>query len=68
MDEPERYVTRAELARLMGIHVHTLDLWRAEGMPHETWGVRTIRFLPSQALAWARERGAAARSGAERDG
>lgn len=54
--EPERYVTRRELAQLMGIGLTTLDRFVEDGMPSETWGLRTRRFLPSQAIAWARAR------------
>lgn len=58
--EPERYVTRLELARLMGVSVKTVDRMVLEGMPSETWGLRSRRFLPSRALAWARTRGRSA--------
>lgn len=58
--EPERYVDRAELARIMGVHVATVDRMVAQGMPSETWGRRTRRFRPSIAIAWARERGRSA--------
>lgn len=51
----ERYVTRAQLAVMMAVSVRTIDQWRADGMPSETWGRRSIRFLPSQAIAWARQ-------------
>ncbi len=53
---PERYVSRAELARIMGVSVATIDRLVCEGMPSETWGRRTRRFRPSVALAWARSR------------
>lgn len=52
----ERYVTREQLADVMGVSVSTVDRWVSEGMPSETWGLRARRFLPSQAIAWARER------------
>ena len=52
----ERYVTRAELAEMMGVSVSTIDRLVHDGMPSETWGMRTRRFLPSRALAWARAR------------
>lgn len=52
--EPERYVSRVDLARLMGLSVATVDRMVAAGMPSETWGRRTRRFRPSAALAWAR--------------
>jgi predicted membrane chloride channel (bestrophin family) len=53
----ERYVDARELAALMGISTRTVKRMVAEGMPSETWGMsRTRRFLPSEAMAWARER------------
>lgn len=52
----ERYVSRSELAEMMGVSVSTIDRLVSEGMPSETWGMRTRRFLPSRALAWARSR------------
>lgn len=55
--EPERYVSRLELARIMGVHVNTIDRLVARGMPSETWGVRSRRFRPSVAIAWARTNG-----------
>jgi phage terminase Nu1 subunit (DNA packaging protein) len=54
--EPERYVDRRELARIMGVHVNTVDRLVKAGMPSETWGVRARRFRPSIAIAWARAR------------
>lgn len=54
--EGERYVGRKELARRMGVSVATVDRMVREGMPSETWGMRTRRFLPSRAIAWARTR------------
>lgn len=52
----ERYVDRHELAALMGVSPTTIKRMVAAGMPSETWGMkRTRRFLPSQAMAWARE-------------
>jgi len=55
--EPERYVNRQELAQLMGVSVATVDRMVAEGMPSETWGRRTRRFLVPAALDWARAQG-----------
>jgi phage terminase Nu1 subunit (DNA packaging protein) len=52
----EMYVTRGELAVLMHVCVRTIDRFVSEGMPSERWGMRTRRFLPSRALAWARSR------------
>lgn len=53
----ESYVSRAQLAEIMGVSVRTIDRLVIDGMPCETWGCRTRRFLPSQALAWASGRG-----------
>lgn len=51
---PERYLTRSELAALMSVSVSTIDRMVRNGMPSETWGRRSRRFLASRALAWAR--------------
>jgi phage terminase Nu1 subunit (DNA packaging protein) len=56
---PEAYVDRKQLAELMGVSVATIDRMVRAGMPSETWGIRSRRFLASQALAWARTRRAA---------
>jgi phage terminase Nu1 subunit (DNA packaging protein) len=56
----ERYMSRFELAQLMGVSVATVDRMVAEGMPSVTWGRRTRRFRPSVAIGWAAERGRAA--------
>lgn len=53
---PERYVDRRELAQILRVSVKTVDRFVAEGMPSETWGVRARRFLPSESIAWARNR------------
>jgi len=53
----ERYVDAAELAAIMGVSERTIKRLTAEGMPSETWGMRARRYLPSQAIAWARSRG-----------
>jgi phage terminase Nu1 subunit (DNA packaging protein) len=50
---PERYVTRRELASMMGVSIDTVDRLVADGMPSVTWGRRTRRFRPSIAIAWA---------------
>ncbi len=53
----ERYVDARELAALMGVSERTIKRWVAQGIPSETWGMsRTRRFLPSQAISWARAR------------
>ena len=51
---PEPYLSRVELAEMMGVSVKTVDRWVKGGMPSETWGLRTRRFLASQAVVWAR--------------
>jgi phage terminase Nu1 subunit (DNA packaging protein) len=55
----EPYVSRYELARLMGVSVATVDRMVADGMPSVTWGRRTRRFKASVAIGWAAERGRA---------
>jgi len=54
--EPECYVTRRELAFLMGVSIDTIDRHVIEGMPSVTWGRRTRRFRPTVAIAWAAAR------------
>lgn len=54
--EPERYISRAELADLMGVSVRVVDQWRKEGMPAESWGLRVVRFKASVAIQWVRSR------------
>lgn len=56
----ERFVSRAELAVIMGVSLATVDRMVAEGMPSVTWGIRTRRFRPSVVLSWAQERERAA--------
>ena len=53
---PEPYLDRKQLAELMGVSVATIDRMVRSGMPSETWGIRSRRFLPSVALGWARAR------------
>lgn len=55
--EPEPWLTRAELAQALHLHVTTIDRLVKEGMPSETWGLRSRRFLLSRVEAWLRERG-----------
>jgi phage terminase Nu1 subunit (DNA packaging protein) len=53
----ERYVDARELAAIMGVSTRTIDRFRAERMPSETWGLkRTRRYQPSKCIAWARSR------------
>ena len=52
---PERYVSRVELAQLMGISVSTIDRLVGNGMPSVVWAKRCRRFLASEAIAWAQQ-------------
>lgn len=53
----ERYVTTRELAQIMSLSERTIKRMVAAGMPSETFGMsRTRRFLPTEAVAWARNR------------
>lgn len=45
-------MTREQLAEIMGVGVSTIDRFRDEGMPEIRWGVRLVRFQPSECLAW----------------
>ncbi len=48
-----------KLAALMGISERSIRTMRSQGMPHQHWGIRRVVFRPSEAMQWARERGAA---------
>jgi len=52
----ERHVSTDELAGMMGVSPRTIKRWVQAGMPSVTWGLRCRRFLPSQAMQWARHR------------
>jgi hypothetical protein len=56
MAESEPYVTRSDLAAKLCVSVKTVDRWVSQGMPSETWGLRSRRFRVSLALAWLRQR------------
>jgi phage terminase Nu1 subunit (DNA packaging protein) len=49
----EPWITRRELAVLMGVSVRTVDRLTAAGMPSVTWGSKTRRYRASQAVHWA---------------
>jgi phage terminase Nu1 subunit (DNA packaging protein) len=49
----EAWITRKELASLMGVSVRTVDRLTAAGMPSVTWGSKTRRYRASQAIHWA---------------
>lgn len=50
----EPYLTREELARVLGVGVTTLDRLRKEGLPEHRWGRRVVRFRRSEAERWLR--------------
>lgn len=50
----EPYVTRKQLAGIMGVSVWRVDRLREAGMPYVRFGKRSPRFRPSVAIAWAR--------------
>lgn len=52
----ERYVDQRELAEIMGVSVTTIYRLTREGMPSVTWAKRTRRYLPSEAIEWAKRR------------
>ncbi len=52
---PEPYISRQQMAALMGISLDRLDYLVREGMPSQTWGLRRRVFRASVALAWARD-------------
>jgi predicted DNA-binding transcriptional regulator AlpA len=54
--DPERYLDSAQMAEFMGVSAKTIRKWTAEGCPHETWGMRAYRYLPSEVVDWARQR------------
>jgi len=54
---PEPYISRREMAELMGISLDRLDHLVKAGMPSETWGLRRRVFRASVALAWAKQHG-----------
>lgn len=55
---PERFVNAEELARILGVGRRTIAKLVNEGLPSETWGLRSRRFLPSECISWLRERAA----------
>jgi phage terminase Nu1 subunit (DNA packaging protein) len=52
----ETYVTRKEMARILGVSPRQMDVFIREGMPSETWGTHKRFFLPSAAIRWAKQR------------
>lgn len=53
---PEPYLSRKQLAKRLGVGLTTVDKLVKEGLPSETWGLRTRRFQMSKVSAWLRER------------
>lgn len=58
----EHYVSRREMARILGVSPRQMDRYIRDGMPSETWGGRKRFFLPSATLDWAKKRRPAAGS------
>ena len=54
VQQEEAYITRRQLAELMGVSERTVDRMVAAGMPSVVFSRRSRRFLASRALAWAR--------------
>lgn len=54
--ESERYVTRTDLAAMLCVSLKTVDRCVSQGMPSETWGLRSRRFRVSLVLEWLRQR------------
>ena len=52
--EQERYITRAELAQLMGVSTSTIRRLEKKGLPRVMFGRQTVRYRASVAVAWAR--------------
>lgn len=52
----EPYLSRVEIAKVLGVSLRSLDRLVAEGLPSKTWGLRTRVFRASEALAWAAQR------------
>jgi phage terminase Nu1 subunit (DNA packaging protein) len=50
------YVTRQELAEMMGVSVKTVDRMKQDGLPYVSWGRRLVRFDPQVALSWSPDR------------
>lgn len=55
---PEPYLSRVEIAKHMAVSPRTIDRWCREGLPHETWGMRSKKFQASRVEGWARRRAA----------
>jgi predicted DNA-binding transcriptional regulator AlpA len=55
-ERPEPFLTRAQLAEIIGVSTDTVDRMRQRGMPSETWSARSVRFRFSDVEAWHRDR------------
>lgn len=53
---PEPFLNREEIATFMKVSPRTITKWCAEGMPYETWGLRTRVYRASEVIEWARQR------------
>ncbi len=56
-ERPEPYLTRRQLAEILGTSTDTVDRMRQRGMPSTTWSARSVRFRFSEVEAWRREQG-----------
>lgn len=55
--EGEKYLTRFELADILGVHPGTIVKWQREnGLPSVLFAPQTRRYLLSQVQEWAVER------------
>ena len=52
----EPFLNRKETAKVLGVSLRTLDRFVREGLPCETWGLRSRVFRASEAVVWARNR------------
>jgi phage terminase Nu1 subunit (DNA packaging protein) len=51
-ERPERFLTRAQLAEIIGVSTDTVDRWRKQGLPCVTWGERSVRMRFTDCEAW----------------
>lgn len=57
MAEPPEYVTREQLAKILGVKPAKVDDLRERGLPWLRWGHRTVRFEREVALRWVNQYG-----------
>ncbi|QQS25172.1 MAG: terminase small subunit [Actinomycetota bacterium] len=56
MTTPTPFVSRAELADLLGVSIATIDRWRRAGMPSHrpSGGQGALFFDPGEVVEWVR--------------